>query len=1747
MWFPAAVRAPPHTYTATEVQTAGITGSDRFTVTSADSTSATLSVDSAWNTIKNVLAESAGAADVTLRNVVNADVSLGDGGDSTVSIDGAKRGDITTGDGNDAITINATSNGGSGNDFNLSTGAGDDSVAIAGATYTIANISAGTGADNVRLTGGFSQVSVAAGDGDDTVDLSAATFDKAAINAGSGDDTIVIGAGRGALDALVGGAGLDTVEVRLSATQYTAAVQQDLIKLKQFMADPANAGKSFTVTSLGVAVTDIEALHVFVDGQPIAVDNPPAVTTVSGGIAAESTTTSPTQAYGLITAVDTDGDRLSYSVQPDNLVHHGTLSVASDGSFVFVAQDSDWSGTDRFTVRVSDGRGGFVDQVVGITVTPTQDAPEVGSSDAAGAEDAIVTGKVAARDADGDRLRYSFGRDEAATPITRIDTAHGTAIIDPNTGAYRFVPSHDWSGSDSFTVQVSDGTSVVQTPVTVVVAPRGVQTNLHFRINDQQTWNPDYATGNFVVSDVSAFGATDVFTAEQMRTEGIVGSESLAVFFTDADSGAVKVNSGWNTIKSVEATSDANANVSFDNVVNTDVRLGEGGDSHVAINGAKRGDISTASGNDTVTIIVQSNDNGWDNTFNISTGAGNDAVAVNGYVWTDVSLDSGSGDDTIRLTGTFDDVLIQSGDGNDVVTVGFGGGTAARADGGAGTDRLVVSLTAAQYTDAVKAEWQTFVKFAADPANQGATFVFTTLNGLKATNFEELDFLVDGQPVSLNHAPKAVADKLATLRDAPRVILATDLLKNDSDADGDALSVVSAGNASHGTVTFDALTGQLLFTPEAGFTGSASFDYTISDGHGGQATATATVKVLTTQGNTGPVAVDDFLLGTCGDDILTGGNDGGTLVGGGGNDTLIGGAGDDTFIVNGGDVVVGGGGNDTVIAVGGAPLVIDMGQAGIETVIGGTGGDTITLSPGGVAFGGDGDDVFIGNSGGGGSSGGSISGGNGFDTVAMPGNAGDYSYTWNGSGGWTFTPVSGGATTVTGVELVDFGDLEVEFDANMRPCRFRVYEDVPVTIPKGLLLANDSDPDGDTLTIVSVQDAERANVALDANGNISFVGVPDYNGLATFTYTISDGHGGFDTATVTVKIWPVNDAPVVNGEAFSIDEDSPLVVAAADLLANDSDVDGDTLTLTSVGNVVGGTVALVNGQVTFTPAPNFNGEASFQYTVSDGHGATSTATATVSVAPINDAPITTADSYVTHPGNAAHIPLADLLANDRDPDGDILTVTGVGTAIGGTIAIVNGEAVFTPTLGFVGTGSFIYTVSDGKGGTATQKVFVDVAGTSLVQSTEQVVNSTTASDQISAAVTVLANGAQVVLWQSKQSDDTYDAYGRVTAPDGTVGPEFRVNSYLPQNQNDCQVTALAGGGFVVVWNSYQQDGSDYGVYGQRYDATGVPAGSEFKINEYTTNTQYHPQVTAMPDGGFVAVWQSNGQDGQGGGIYGRRYDAGGHAMGTEFLVNPTVSWDETDPSVTALANGGFVVTWSICIPNEYNWDVCGRLYDAAGQPLSSTEFVANSIRSGVQTGTRVTALPDGGFVVAWQSAGQDGSGYGVYGQRYNAAGQKLGGGDPHQHLHQRRSEPGGDGSAGRWRLRGRMAIRRTGRRKRRRLRPALQCRRPDGGRRNPGQRRHRRQPIQPQRGGTLRRRLRRHLAKRERRRLRIRHRREGLFFHRRRCRHGLQYVGQRHLGRRRRCRSLYGRTRHRRGYHRQPQSCRRGRHRGVQH
>ena len=264
---------------------------------------------------------------------------------------------------------------------------------------------------------------------------------------------------------------------------------------------------------------------------------------------------------------------------------------------------------------------------------------------------------------------------------------------------------------------------------------------------------------------------------------------------------------------------------------------------------------------------------------------------------------------------------------------------------------------------------------------------------------------------------------------------------------------------------------------------------------------------------------------------------------------------------------------------------------------------------------------------------------------------------------------------------------------------------MPVTVN---VLANDTDPDGDALSVIATTTPANGTVAVNAGGTVTYTPAAGFVGTDTFTYTVADPDGLTDTATVTVAVQQAgNLPPVANPDSASTTVGTPVTI---DVLANDTDAEGDALTLVSASQPANGSTALTgNGRVLYTPNPGFIGTDTFSYVVRDAAGNSATGQVTVSVVegPPNRPPVALPDSASVLKAFAVDI---NVLANDSDPDGDALTVTRIFYDNDWAVITINpnGTVRYAHQPGTSGTDTFQYEVSDGRGGFAVATVTVQV-------------------------------------------------------------------------------------------------------------------------------------------------------------------------------------------------------------------------------------------------------------------------------------------------------------------------------------------------------------------------------------------------------------------------------------------------------
>jgi hypothetical protein len=319
------------------------------------------------------------------------------------------------------------------------------------------------------------------------------------------------------------------------------------------------------------------------------------------------------------------------------------------------------------------------------------------------------------------------------------------------------------------------------------------------------------------------------------------------------------------------------------------------------------------------------------------------------------------------------------------------------------------------------------------------------------------------------------------------------------------------------------------------------------------------------------------------------------------------------------------------------------------------------------------------------------------------------------------------------------------------------------------------------------------------------------------------------------------------------------------------------------------------------------------------------------------------------------------------------------------------------------------------------------------------VSADTTAAHVRPSVSADGTGRFVIVWQSSSGDgpsigilgQRYDEMGN------PQGSQFHVNTYTTDVQGQPSVAMGASGDFVVVWQSRGQDGSDYGVFGRRYDALGSPQGPEFQLALATQQRQYLAKVGVAGDGSFVVAWDGFTQGGSYRGVYGRRFDASGNPQGPDFPLRSSSEGYGLRPTVAMNAAGEFIVAWNQCCDGSgygvsarrfdpsatprgpqfaantltlqsqqgasvgiddaggfvVTWhsagDVFARRFDEFGSALDP-EFLVNTYTTGAQAAAATTMDPDGDFVVVWSSPGQDGSGQGIFGQAFDSSANRRG-------------------------------------------------------------------------------------------------------------------------------------------------------------
>ncbi len=281
-----------------------------------------------------------------------------------------------------------------------------------------------------------------------------------------------------------------------------------------------------------------------------------------------------------------------------------------------------------------------------------------------------------------------------------------------------------------------------------------------------------------------------------------------------------------------------------------------------------------------------------------------------------------------------------------------------------------------------------------------------------------------------------------------------------------------------------------------------------------------------------------------------------------------------------------------------------------------------------------------------------------------------------------------------GGPFTDMSSVQITVNDTIPPTAvndaFSTNENVSLTT--GNVLTNDSDPDGDTLTAVQVTGPTNGSLTLNSDGTFTYTPNNDFHGTDSFTYQATDGTLLSNTATVTITVNHVNQAPVANDDSFTSPEEQTL---SGNVLTNDTDADGNSLTAILNTGPSNGTFTLhTDGTFAYTPNPLFHGSDSFTYFATDGQALSNLATVNITVTFVNHPPVANDDTYTID----ANQTLSDnVLTNDTDVDGQALSAILSDSPSNGTVTLhTNGIFTYSPNAFFAGTDSFTYFASDGQ-------------------------------------------------------------------------------------------------------------------------------------------------------------------------------------------------------------------------------------------------------------------------------------------------------------------------------------------------------------------------------------------------------------------------------------------------------------------
>ncbi|KIU77709.1 RTX toxin [Vibrio parahaemolyticus] len=957
-----------------------------------------------------------------------------------------------------------------------------------------------------------------------------------------------------------------------------------------------------------------------------------------------------------------EGDDKVVSLDTNNGPANGTVSVNPDGSVTYTPNDN-YHGTDSFTYIVTSG-GVSESTTVNVDVTPVNDAPVAKDDTTITGEDTPVTIDVLPNDSDVDGDKLSIESASVPKEQGTVEVVNGKLV---------FTPAENFNGDAEITYIVTDGQLTDEAKVAVTVNP----------VNDAPTIKVD---------------AVESITEDAVSTDTVVATLTVRDTDTPEDQLTVSLENNSNGYFVLVGNEVKLTQVGVDAVNNDELNLKD-----LTISASVSDGVNpTASDSDSLIVNRVNDEPTVENAIADQVLSEDfDAYTIDlneVFKDTDSSLEfSASGNNSIQIS-------IVSGVATISPTADWNGSEAltfTATDPSGESVSQTVNFTVAPVADIVadKAtvveDMPTIIKVLGNDTFEGDDKVVSLdtnngpANGTVSVNpdgsvtytpndnyhgTDSFTYIVTSGGVSesttvnvdvtpVNDAPVAKDDTTITGEDTPVTI---DVLPNDSDVDGDKLSIESASvPKEQGTV--EVVNGKLVFTPAENFNGDAEITYIVTDG---QLTDEAKVAVTVNPVNDAPTIKVDAVESITEDAVST--------------DTVVA-----TLTVRDTDtpedqltISLENNSNGYFVLVGNEVKLTQVGadavnndelnlkdltiSASVSDGVNPTASDSDSLivnrvndaptvenaiadqelSEDFATYTIDLNDAFKDSDSAlnfsvSGNSNVLVSIENGIATISPTAD-------WNGSETLTFT-----ATDPSGESISQTVNFTVAPVADIVADKATVVEDTSTVIK---VLGNDTfEGDGKVVSLDTNNGPANGTVSVNPDGSVTYTPNDNYHGTDSFTYIVTSG-GVSESTTVSVDVTPVNDAPVAKDDIATTQEDTAVTI---DVLPNDSDVDGDKLSIESASvPKEQGTVEVVNGKLVFTPAENFNGDAEITYTVTDGQ-LTDEAKVTVTVNPVNDAPTIKVDAVESITEDAVSIDtvVAALTVRDTDTPEDQLAVS----------------------------------------------------------------------------------------------------------------------------------------------------------------------------------------------------------------------------------------------------------------------------------------------------------------------------------------------------------------------------------------------------------------------------------------------------------------------------------------------------------